>query len=150
MIAAGVALFEVALIPGMAIGAAAVLAPKYVPKLRRRLRPLLNSTDRRRIGPALAPPGRPNVKVPLVAPAGIAIKQAPAKTITFQIIVTTLDFTAHYVVLGNLASGSLDIRAEPDLLVSTARLVRPGHRRLESGPCREVIIPRVDARPALT
>ncbi len=39
VIAAGVALFEVALIPGMAIGAAAVLAPKYVPKLRRRLRP---------------------------------------------------------------------------------------------------------------
>ena len=35
VIAAGVALFEVALIPGMAIGAAAVLAPKYVPKLRR-------------------------------------------------------------------------------------------------------------------
>jgi predicted anti-sigma-YlaC factor YlaD len=31
-IAAGIALFEVALIPGMAIGAAAVLAPKYVPK----------------------------------------------------------------------------------------------------------------------
>ena len=42
MITAGVALFEVTLIPGMAIGAAAVLAPKYVPKLRRRLRPLLN------------------------------------------------------------------------------------------------------------
>jgi uncharacterized membrane protein len=102
-IAAGVALFEVALIPGMAIGAAAVLAPKYVPKLRRRLRPLLKSTVRRRIEPALATPDRP-VKVPLVAPAGFAIKQALAKTITFQIIVTTLDFTAHYVVVGNLAT----------------------------------------------
>ena len=78
MIAAGVALFEVALIPGMVIGAAAVLAPKYVPKLRRRLRPLLNSTVRRRIEPALAPPDRPDVKVPLVAPAGFAIKEALA------------------------------------------------------------------------
>jgi cytochrome c peroxidase len=34
--AAGVALFEVALIPGIAIGAVAVLAPKYVPKLKDR------------------------------------------------------------------------------------------------------------------
>lgn len=103
-IAAGVALFEITLIPAMAIGAAAVLAPKYVPKLRRRLRPLLNSTVRRRIEPALAPPDRPDVKIALVPPAGFAIKQALAKTITFQIIVTTLDFTAHYVVLGNLAT----------------------------------------------
>jgi hypothetical protein len=98
VIAAGVALFEVALIPGMAIGAVAVLAPKYVPKLRRRLRPLLKSTVRRRIEPVLAPPDRPDVKVPLVTPAGFAIRQALAKTITFQIIVTTLDFTTHYVV----------------------------------------------------
>ena len=104
VIAAGVALFEVALIPGMAIGAAAVLAPKHVPKLRRRLRPLLNSTVCRRIESALAPPDRPDVQVPLVAPAGLAIKQALAKTITFQIIVTTLDFTTHYVVVGNLAT----------------------------------------------
>jgi uncharacterized membrane protein len=99
-IAAGVALFEVALIPGMAIGAAAVLAPKYVPKLGRRLRPLLKSTVR--IEPALAPPDRPDVKVPLVA--GLAIKQVLAKTVTFQIIVTTLDFTAHYVIVGNFAT----------------------------------------------
>jgi uncharacterized membrane protein len=106
MIAVGVVLFEVALIPGMAIGAAAVLTPKYVPELRRRLRPLLNSTVRRWIVPALALPGRPGVKVPLVAPAGFAIKQALAKTVTFQIIVTTLDFTAHYVVLGNLATAA--------------------------------------------
>ena len=101
VIAAGIALFEVTLIPGMAIGAAVLLAPKYVPKLRRRLRPLLNSTVRRPIGPALAPPDRPDV-----APAGFAIKQALAKTITFRIIVTTLDFTAHYVVVGNVATAA--------------------------------------------
>src|SRR6516162_8301365 len=33
---AGVALFEAALIPGVLIGGAAVLAPKYLPMLRRR------------------------------------------------------------------------------------------------------------------
>jgi hypothetical protein len=90
----------------LAIGAAAVLTPKYVPKLRRRLRPLFNSTVRGRIEPALSPPDRPGVKVRLVAPARFAIKQALAKTITFQIIVTTVDFTAHYVVVGNLATAA--------------------------------------------
>ena len=43
VIAAGVALFEIALIPGIVIGGAAVLAPKlmpnYLPGLRRRLNP---------------------------------------------------------------------------------------------------------------
>ncbi|MGO8912348.1 MAG: DUF2061 domain-containing protein [Bradyrhizobium sp.] len=102
VIAAGVALLEVALIPGMVIGAAAVLAPAYGTKLRRRLRPQFNSTVRRWIEHALAPPDRPDVKV--VAPAGFGIKQAVAKTITFQIIVTTLDFAAHYVVVGNFAT----------------------------------------------
>lgn len=54
VIAAGVALLEVALIPGMVIGGAAVLAPRlfpkslpkslpnYLPDLRRRLKPLLD------------------------------------------------------------------------------------------------------------
>jgi hypothetical protein len=42
VIAVGVALIEVSLIPGMVIGLAAALAPKYVPGLR----PLLKSTVR--------------------------------------------------------------------------------------------------------
>jgi len=100
VIAAGAALFEVALIPGIAIGAATALAPK----LRRHLWPLLNSMVRGRIEPASARPNRPDHKAPLVAPAGIAIKQALPKTVTFQIIGTTVDFTAHYVVVGNLTT----------------------------------------------
>jgi hypothetical protein len=48
-----------------------------------------------------------------------------------------------------IISGSLDLRAEPDLLVAAARLVRPRHRRLEGGPRREVVVPCVDVRPAL-
>jgi uncharacterized membrane protein len=106
MIAAGVALFEVALIPGMLIGGAAVLAPRYVPKLRRHLRPVFKSADRRRTEPALRLPDRPDAKVPVAAPAGFGIKQAIAKTITFRIIVTTLDFTSNYVVIGELATAA--------------------------------------------
>jgi uncharacterized membrane protein len=100
-IAAGVALFEVALIPGMVLGGAAVLAPKYLPKylpgLKRRLQPVLNATVRRQSEPAVAQPG---VKTAAAAPAGFSVKQAVVKTITFRVIVTALDFTSNYVVIG--------------------------------------------------
>ena len=110
-IAAGVALFEAALIPGMVIGGAAVLAPKFMPNkrlpnLRQWLQPLFDSTVPRRVEPAVAPPDRPDVKAPLAAPPRFAIKQALAKTITFRIIVTTLDFGANYVVIGELATAA--------------------------------------------
>jgi Protein of unknown function (DUF5132) len=45
-VAVGVALFEVALLPGMAIGVAAMLAPKYVPKLGTALAPMFKSSVR--------------------------------------------------------------------------------------------------------
>jgi Protein of unknown function (DUF5132) len=45
-IGVGAALIEASLIPGILIGAAAVLAPKYLPGLRDRMRPLLKSTVR--------------------------------------------------------------------------------------------------------
>ena len=46
VVAVGVALFEVALLPGMAIGVAAMLAPKYVPKMGAALTPMFKSTVR--------------------------------------------------------------------------------------------------------
>src|SRR5580658_7679181 len=46
VVAVGVALFEVALLPGMAIGVAAMLGPKYVPKMSATLNPLFKSTVR--------------------------------------------------------------------------------------------------------
>jgi uncharacterized membrane protein len=128
VIAAGVALLEVALIPGMVIGGAAVLAPRLFPKsslfpkslskslslpgLRRRLKPLLD------FSPPIAPKASlpkaylqssslqnlPVVKPPL--PVQFTIKQAIAKTITYRIIVTTLDFTVNYVVIGEVATAA--------------------------------------------
>ena len=106
VIAAGVALLEVALIPGMVIGGAAVLAPKYLPKLGRRLQPLFNSTARRRVEPAVPLLDRPDADVPSGIPARLGIKQAVAKTITFRIIVTTLDFTTNYIVIGEFATAA--------------------------------------------
>ena len=104
---AGVALFEVALVPGVVIGGAAVLAPKYLPKLRKRLRPLLNATVHRPAKPA-APlrEDRLDAEVPAAVLPKFAIGQAIAKTITFRIIVTTLDFTTNYLVIGELGTAA--------------------------------------------
>src|SRR5215831_377908 len=46
VVAAGAALFEAALLPGIAIGVAAVAVPKYFPKLAGALNPLFKSTVR--------------------------------------------------------------------------------------------------------
>src|SRR5262245_47594295 len=102
---AGAALLEAALIPGLVIGGAAVLAPKYLPTLRRGLQPLFGSTVRRR-RKARTAPRRERQDVKAAAPARLGIKQAIAKTITFRIIVTTLDFTTNIVVIGELATAA--------------------------------------------
>jgi hypothetical protein len=46
VVAVGAALLETALLPGIAIGVAAVAAPKYLPKLGAALNPLFKSTVR--------------------------------------------------------------------------------------------------------
>jgi uncharacterized membrane protein len=98
----GAALIEAALIPGIVIGGAVLLAPRYLPRLSLRLSPDPE--------PVAGPPRRPDPAPPrqdnasrISLPAGLQIKQAIAKTVTFRIIVTGLDFTTNYVVLGELA-----------------------------------------------
>ena len=98
---AGAALLEVALVPGIILGGAAFLAPRY---LRRR-----RSTT-----------ARPDAKVPRTGTSSreVAVKQPSqllaklplrrtiAKTITFRVVVTTLDFTTNYIVIGELATAA--------------------------------------------
>jgi uncharacterized membrane protein len=102
VIAAGVALLDLALIPGMVIGGAAVLVPNVLPKLGRRLRPMLRSALQPRPEPKVAAPGT----ALMVVPNRFTVRQAIAKTITFRIIVTSLDFTVNYVVLGEFATAA--------------------------------------------
>lgn len=114
-VVAGAALFEAALIPGVLIGGAAVLTPKLVPKLgrrfRRRARPV-QATVRRHAARATAAPQRPDAEAPQFNEASqailrkFAVGQAIAKTITFRIIVTTLDFTTNYLVIGELGTAA--------------------------------------------
>jgi uncharacterized membrane protein len=106
VVVAGAALFEAALIPGVVIGGAAVLAPKVLPTLRRRLRPLMNSTAARRSEPAAARAERTDIRAPQSILPKFAFGQAVAKTITFRIIVTTLDFTMNFVVIGELGTAA--------------------------------------------
>jgi uncharacterized membrane protein len=102
---AGAALFEAALIPGLVIGGAAVLAPRFLPNLRQRRRPLRNPAAGR-IETEAGLPGRRDVERPSAALPNFTIKQAIAKTITFRVIVTTLDFSANYIVIGELATAA--------------------------------------------
>jgi uncharacterized membrane protein len=105
---AGAAVIEAALIPAAVIGAAAVLAPRYLPGLGRRMRPVLDAVARR-AGAAATPRRAPAAGAPpsgaaptQTTPAKLRIGQAVAKTITFRIIVTTLDFTTNLLVIGEL------------------------------------------------
>jgi uncharacterized membrane protein len=115
--AAGAALFEVALVPAVVIGGAAMLAPNYLPKLRRQVQPAIDAITAplARLKPERKPSARAPVSVaaepappavinpwPAILPR-FAIKRSLAKTVTFRVIVTGLDFTSNYVVLGEFA-----------------------------------------------
>jgi uncharacterized membrane protein len=98
---AGAAVLEAALIPGIVIGGAAVLVPKYLPRMRRLLSQSGGQASRSRAElPATAP------DQPIVASDRLAVKRSIAKTITFRIIVTSLDFTSNYLVIGELATAA--------------------------------------------
>jgi uncharacterized membrane protein len=97
---AGAALIEAALIPGIVIGGAAVLAPrlltKALPLLRRRK---ARTASRQQNEPATGQP-----LTSLLPKLGVG--QAIAKTITYRLIVTSLDFTTNYIVIGELATAA--------------------------------------------
>ena len=105
---AGAALIEAALIPGVVIGGAAVLAPRYLLKLRRGLAPLLNpgKPAKPRTRAARPTQAQSAFKLPVAIPGRLGITQAVAKTITFRIIVTALDFTSNLVVLGEVTTAA--------------------------------------------
>ncbi len=105
-VAAGVVLIETLVVPVIVVGGAAALAPRYVPRLRRRSKHMFEPLVRRATPPAAAPRPGSNAIAPAAAAGGFAVKQALVKTITFRIIVTTLDFTTNYVVIGELATAA--------------------------------------------
>jgi uncharacterized membrane protein len=109
-VVAGAALLETALIPGILIGGVAVLAPRYLPTarlrgLRRRAETLAAKGAPQRTAANGSRPRASDGATQNILPK-FAIGQAVAKTITFRIIVTSLDFSVNYVVIGELATAA--------------------------------------------
>jgi uncharacterized membrane protein len=104
VVAAGAAIFEAALIPGLLIGGAAVLAPRLLP------RDMLRGLRGRRgaaLSPTAAAATKHSVEAPVSgAPAPFDAWRAAVKTITYRVMVTTVDFGANYFVIGELATAA--------------------------------------------
>jgi uncharacterized membrane protein len=105
---AGATLLEAALIPGILIGGGIVLAPKvlsrYLPMGRRQMGPRRANL---RKSQAAALTSRPlDIKAPSATSARSMLKRAILKTITFRIIVTSLDFMTNYVVIDELGAAA--------------------------------------------
>jgi uncharacterized membrane protein len=100
-VAAGAAIVEAALIPGLLIGAAAVLAPRLLPGdmlsgLGDRLRQAATF-----LVPAPSAPTAHSAEAPdSGGPAFFDTWRAVVKTFTYRVIVTTVDFGANYFVIG--------------------------------------------------
>ena len=103
---AAAALLEAALVPGLLIGGAAILAPRFLSRLVRRSRPRADASLRQRNGPANGRAALIEAKAPPALPERLEIRQAILKTVTFRVIVTSLDFTTNYIVIGELAAAA--------------------------------------------
>jgi uncharacterized membrane protein len=103
-VVAGAALLEAALVPGILLGGAALLGSRYLTGNR-------GKVARRAVKLS-------QIAGPLASSREISAPQAPrsfaksplgrtiAKTITFRVVVTTLDFTTNYIVIGELATAA--------------------------------------------
>ena len=105
-VAAGAAIVEAALIPGLLIGGAAVLAPRLLPRAKSSC-----TGDRLRgTAPSLVPvPSAPtarSVAAPASAELAFDTWHALVKTFTYRAIVTTIDFGANYFVIGEPATAA--------------------------------------------
>ncbi len=113
---AGAALIETALVPGLLIGGAVVLAPKvllkFVPKGQRRrssnttASKSASSSASKLVVPVIATQQAQEIKRPARLAPSFAVKQAIFKTITFRMVATTVDFTANIFVIGDFATAA--------------------------------------------
>jgi uncharacterized membrane protein len=107
-VAAGAAIVEAALIPGLLIGGAAVLAPRLLP--RDGLRGLRARRRRRAASSPMAEPSAPTAQPaqPSAPDEGASFdtRRAVVKTLTYRVLVTAADFGANYFVIGELATAA--------------------------------------------
>jgi uncharacterized membrane protein len=108
-VGAGAALLEVALLPSLALGAAVALAPRLasstLPWLRRQVEPRHKFPTPRITSEA---PGPDRAEAEVLPPIArrLGVERAVAKTVTFRIIATGLDFTWNFIVLGEVVTAA--------------------------------------------
>jgi uncharacterized membrane protein len=104
-VAAGAAVVEAALIPGILIGGAAVLAPRL---LRRDTLSGLGDRLRRAVPLPVPPASTADAAQALASgeAASFDTWHAVVKTLTYRVAVTTIDFGANYFVIGSFATAA--------------------------------------------
>lgn len=103
-IVAGAAVLEAALIPGILLGGAALLAPRLLSG--RRGKAGRRTIKLPQISGLLSSSRDASAKQPSQLFAGLPLGRTLAKTITFRVVVTSLDFTTNYIVIGELATAA--------------------------------------------
>jgi uncharacterized membrane protein len=103
-VVAGAAVIEAALVPGLILGGAAWLAPRLLGNRRGNAK--ANRQPVKLLPPAREPSRDAFMEPPPQLLAKSQFGRAIAKTITFRVIVTTLDFTTNYIVIGELATAA--------------------------------------------
>jgi uncharacterized membrane protein len=108
-VGAGAALLEVALLPSLALGAAVALAPRLacgtLPWLRRQVEPRRKAPIPRNAAKT-SETDRRETEVPPPIARRLGVERAVAKTVTFRIIVTGLDFTWNLIILGEAVTAA--------------------------------------------
>ena len=103
-VVAGATVLEAALVPGLILGGAAWLAPRLLTGRRS----TASRQDVKRIPGETTPKSSREVAVqqPSQLLAKSQLGRTIAKTVTFRMVVTTLDFTTNYIVIGELATAA--------------------------------------------
>lgn len=106
-VAAGAAIVESALVPGLLIGGAAVLAPRLLPRgLLRGLEDGLRRTARSLVTAPSAPSAHSEAAQASGESVSFDARRAVAKTVTYRAIVTTVDFSVNFFVIGELVTAA--------------------------------------------
>jgi uncharacterized membrane protein len=98
----GAAALEAALIPGVVIGGAAWFAPRAIAKIRKRRSRVVRPPATN----GAAAPESDNRRNYLINWGDLAITQSAAKTVTFRLISSGLDFGWNYILLGEIAAAA--------------------------------------------
>jgi uncharacterized membrane protein len=102
-VVAGAAVLEAALVPGILLGGVALLAPRLLSGRRRKV---AQRNQRALQIEHLASSREVVAREPSRLFARSQLRRSIAKTITFRIVVTTLDFTTNYIVIGEIATAA--------------------------------------------